>query len=134
MDLIGFGPRFGPYHHAEIPSYKRVKWGRLTGPSHMGHCQSRLSYSLHSYQNEMVLTIYARDELFMNLFLDILFCAQHYLFFSKVWQDGIAANWVARIFQITLLTGLVKKLTFCNIVGWALSFYLFVCFKTVIGK
>ena len=129
MDLIGFGPRFGPYHYAEIPSYKRVKWGRLTGTSHMGHYQSRLSYSLHSYQNEMALTFYARDELFMNLFLDILFCAQHYL-----WQDGIASNWLARIFQITLLTGQVKKITFCNIVGWALSFYLFFCFKTVIGK
>ena len=33
MDLFKFGPKFGPYHYAELPSYKRVKWGRLTGPS-----------------------------------------------------------------------------------------------------
>ena len=35
MDLFGFGPKFDPYHYAELPSYKRVKWGRLTGPSHV---------------------------------------------------------------------------------------------------
>ena len=33
MDLFEFGPKFGLYHYAELPSYKRVKWGRLTGPS-----------------------------------------------------------------------------------------------------
>ena len=25
MDLFGFGPKFGPYLYAELPSYKRVK-------------------------------------------------------------------------------------------------------------
>ena len=30
IDLFEFGPKFGLYHYAEFPSYKRVKWGRLT--------------------------------------------------------------------------------------------------------
>ena len=33
MDLFGFGPKFGPYHYARLPNYKRVKLGRLAGPS-----------------------------------------------------------------------------------------------------
>ena len=30
IDLFVFRPKFGPYHYAELPSYKRVKWGQLT--------------------------------------------------------------------------------------------------------
>ena len=33
LDFIGFWPTFGLFHYAKLPSYKRVKCGRLAGPS-----------------------------------------------------------------------------------------------------
>ena len=33
LDFIGFLPTFGLFHYAKLASYKRVKCGRLAGPS-----------------------------------------------------------------------------------------------------
>ena len=33
LNFIGFWPTFGLFHYAKLPSYKRVRWGRLAGPS-----------------------------------------------------------------------------------------------------
>ena len=33
LDLLRFGPKFGIFHIAKVPCYKRVKWGQLAGPS-----------------------------------------------------------------------------------------------------
>ena len=35
LNIIGFWPTFGLFHYAKLPSYKRVRWGRLAGPSRM---------------------------------------------------------------------------------------------------
>ena len=35
MDWFALGPKFGLLHYAKLPSYKRVKWGRLVGPIHI---------------------------------------------------------------------------------------------------
>ena len=35
LDFIGFGSTFGLFHYAKLPSYKRVRWGRLARRSHM---------------------------------------------------------------------------------------------------
>ena len=32
LDFIGFLPKSGFFHYANLPSYKRVRWGRLAGP------------------------------------------------------------------------------------------------------
>ena len=32
LDFIGFWPTFGLFHYSKLPSYKRVRWGRLAGP------------------------------------------------------------------------------------------------------
>ena len=34
LDLFGFWHKFGLFCYAKLPSYKRVKWGRLAEPSH----------------------------------------------------------------------------------------------------
>ena len=33
LNIIGFWPTFGLFHYAKLPSYKRVRWGRLAGTS-----------------------------------------------------------------------------------------------------
>ena len=33
LDFIRIWPTFGLFHYAKLPSYKRVRWGRLAGPS-----------------------------------------------------------------------------------------------------
>ena len=33
LNFIGFWPTFGLFHYAKLPSYKRLRWGRLAGPS-----------------------------------------------------------------------------------------------------
>ena len=39
LDFIGFWPTFGLFHYTKLPSYKRVRWGRLAGPqSHKDPC------------------------------------------------------------------------------------------------
>ena len=35
LNLIGFWPTFRLFHYAKLLSYKRVRWGRLAGPSVM---------------------------------------------------------------------------------------------------
>ena len=35
LDFNGLWPTFGLFHYAKLPSYKRVRWGRLAGPSPM---------------------------------------------------------------------------------------------------
>ena len=35
LDFIWFWPIFGLFYYAKFPSYKRVRWGRLAGPSHI---------------------------------------------------------------------------------------------------
>ena len=35
LDFIGLWPIFSLFHYAKLPSYKRVRWGRLAGPSYI---------------------------------------------------------------------------------------------------
>ena len=56
LDFIGFSPTFGLFHYANLPSYKRVRGGRLAGPFHTSKIIINI-ISIHSLNTQILVNI-----------------------------------------------------------------------------